>query len=212
MINAIVFDFGNVFINLDKEGAIKRTTEILGFDIITESQNPLYAHIFETNDQYEKGLISTDQFLSFYENLVEDVSKNDVKNLWNSLLKDFPQKRLNFIKNLSAENRFKLILLSNTNELHINWVEDNVFFYNEFKSCFDAFYLSHEINLRKPDADIFRYVLEAHSLKPENTLFIDDTIENTITASQLGIHVWNNNPAIEDVVDLFEIKKELFVD
>lgn len=210
MIDTIIFDFGDVFINLDKKGTIARTKTMLGFDIITEAQNPLYKHIFNINDKYEKGLISTDHFLSFYEDLKEGITKEDVKNVWNSLLLDFPEYRLDFIKGLKSENRFKLILLSNTNDLHISWIKDNISFYNEFKCCFDAFYLSHEIHLRKPNQDIFKYVLENNDLNPNNTLFIDDTIENTNAASQLGIHVWNNNPETQDIVDLFEIKKHLF--
>ena len=38
----------------------------------------------------------------------------------------------------------------------------------------------------------------------------NNTTENTETASQLGINVWNNNPKMEDVIDLFTIKKDLF--
>ena len=100
--------------------------------------------------------------------------------------------------------------MSNTNESHINWIKEHISFYQDFKSCFDAFYLSHEIHLRKPNEDIFKFVLEKHQLHPSETLFIDDTIANTKTAKQLGIHVWNNNPRTEDIVNLFTIKPDLF--
>ena len=130
--------------------------------------------------------------------------------IWNFILRDFPEHRLKFIKQLAKDNNHQLILLSNTNELHIDYIKKNVSFYEEFKNCFDQFYLSHEINLRKPNADIFNFVLTENNLKAEECLFIDDTLENTQTAQQLGINVWNNNPATEDIVDIFTIKKELF--
>ena len=79
-----------------------------------------------------------------------------------------------------------------------------------FKKCFDAFYLSQEIQLRKPNSDIYNFVLDTHKLFPKECLFIDDTIENTETAKQLGIHIWNINPKTEDIIDLFNIRKELF--
>ena len=82
--------------------------------------------------------------------------------------------------------------------------------YNRFKNCFDAFYLSQEINLRKPDKNIYEFILNYHNINPNECLFIDDTKENTETAKTLGIHTWNIIPKKEDVVDLFQIKKVLF--
>ena len=53
-------------------------------------------------------------------------------------------------------------------------------------------------------------MLTQHDLKPEETLFVDDTAENTAAAAELNIHTWNIDPATQDVVDLFEVKKDLF--
>ena len=203
MIKTIIFDFGDVFINLDKEGALKLALE--KFEI-TELDEELQS----INALYEQGLISTDEFLDFYADNFPKLNKDEFKSIWNFILRDFPEHRLKFIKQLAKDNNHQLILLSNTNELHIDYIKKNVSFYEEFKNCFDQFYLSHEINLRKPNADIFNFVLTENNLKAEECLFIDDTLENTQTAQQLGINVWNNNPATEDIVDIFTIKKELF--
>ena len=203
MIKTIIFDFGDVFINLDKEGALKLALE--KFEI-TELDEELQS----INALYEQGLISTDEFLDFYANNFPRLNKDELKSIWNYIIKDFPEHRLQFIKQLAKDNNHQLILLSNTNELHIDYIKKNVSFYEDFKNCFDQFYLSHEINLRKPNADIFNFVLTENNLKAEECLFIDDTLENTQTAEQLGINVWNNNPSTEDIVDIFTIKKELF--
>ena len=203
MIKTIIFDFGDVFINLDKEGALKLALE--KFEI-TELDEELQS----INALYEQGLISTDEFLDFYADNFPKLSKEELKSIWNFILKDFPEHRLQFIKQLAKDNNHQLILLSNTNELHIDYIKKNVSFYEDFKNCFDQFYLSHEINLRKPNADIFNFVLTENKLNAEECLFIDDTLENTQTAQQLGINVWNNNPATEDIVDIFTIKNELF--
>ena len=79
MIKAIIFDFGDVFINLDQKGTIKRAQELLGYDIITEKPNPTQKEIFSINNQYEKGLISTDEFLSLYSELSNGISKEQIK-------------------------------------------------------------------------------------------------------------------------------------
>ena len=93
----------------------------------------------------------------------------------------------------------------NTNDLHISWIKKNwgLELYNDFKNCFEQFYLSHEIHFRKPNPDIYDFVLTNNQLKVHETFFIDDTKENTDAASKLGIHVWNLNPKNEDVTQLF---------
>ena len=100
--------------------------------------------------------------------------------------------------------------MSNTNDLHIDFIKQNVSFYEDFKNCFDVFYLSQEIHLRKPNADIFEFVLKENNLIPNECLFIDDTKENTKTAEDLGFNIWNIDETKEDIIDLFKIKKTLF--
>ena len=79
--------------------------------------------------------------------------------------------------------------------------------YTAFKSCFEQFYLSHEINFRKPDAEIYKFVLEENDLKASETLFVDDLEENTEAAQKLGIQIWNLIPREEDVIDINSKKK-----
>jgi putative hydrolase of the HAD superfamily len=94
--------------------------------------------------------------------------------------------------------------------MHIDFIKKNISFYNDFKECFDKFYLSHEIHLRKPNTDIYNFILSKNGLHPNECLFVDDTKDNTDTAYKLGLHIWNIDETKEDVVNLFEIKKELF--
>ena len=203
MIKTIIFDFGDVFINLDKAGAKKNALTLFGNDSFSED-------MIAFNALYEQGLISTKEFLNFYLDNFPNLNEEHIFNAWNYILKNFPKHRLEFLQNLKKENKYKLILLSNTNELHINWIKENISFFEEFKICFDEFYLSHEINLRKPNNDIYEFVLNENNLIANECLFIDDTKENTNTAEKLGIHCWNIDETSEDVVNLFNIKSELF--
>lgn len=203
MIKTIIFDFGNVFINLDIEGAIKETYGSLEINEFSEE-------IIAFNSFYEQGLVSTEEFLEFYTENFPKLSKEVLINLWNLILKDFPEYRLTFLKQLKASSEYKLILLSNTNDLHINWIKNNISFYEDFKNCFNKFYLSHEIHLKKPNQDIFNFVLNENQLKPEECLFIDDNKDNIETAKKLNFKTWHINPETEDVVNLFKVKSNLF--
>lgn len=202
MIKTIIFDFGDVFINLDKQATQKKFSKLGLASLDKES--------IAINESYEMGKITTTEFMDHYQKLLPNASENEIKLAWNAIIKDFPKHRLSFIQNLAKEKKYTLLLLSNTNVLHINFIKENISFYSIFKSCFDAFYLSHEIHFRKPNADIFQFVIDRHQLIPSEILFIDDTLANTEAAKQLGIQTWNNDPETEDVTNLFTTKSNLF--
>jgi glucose-1-phosphatase len=203
MINTLIFDFGDVFINLNKIGAHQNALQLMQTDEIPEV-------VSNINQQYEIGLISDEAFLQFYRNQFPWLTNQMITESWNSMIKDFPIYRLEFLKQLKNEGKFKLILLSNTNNIHINFVKATVPFYEEFKACFDWFFLSHDIKLRKPDSRCYEFVLETTQTNAYEALFIDDTKENTTAANQLGIHTWNINPEAEDIIDLFTKQAHLF--
>ena len=203
MIKNIIFDFGDIFINLDKQ-ATYRELKKLGVPHISDEMTIIAR-------QYEKGMISTQEFTNFFSSQL-GVSVSEVIVAWNSILLNFPRERFLFLKELYESKKYRLFLLSNTNELHMSWIQQNWGFnkYMEFKNCFEKFYLSHEIKLRKPNKEIYEFALKENNLIAEETLFIDDLEENTAAASALGIHVWNLIPNQEDVSQLFIKKQYLF--
>ena len=115
MIKTLIFDFGDVFINLDKAGAMKNALERFKMKTLSEE-------LIAINTLYEQGLLSTEEFLEFYQDNFSDLTEKEIIDAWNYILKDFPKERLNFIQQLAQENKYNLILLSNTIELHINWI------------------------------------------------------------------------------------------
>ncbi|OSY89198.1 haloacid dehalogenase [Tenacibaculum holothuriorum] len=200
MIKNIIFDFGDVFINLDKQATYKELAKLEVTEVTEEMMQQYY--------QYEMGLTSTDEFVNWFHQKF-NISKENLINAWNAILLDFPKHRLAFLKELVASKKYRLFLLSNTNDLHISWIQNDwgAALYSEFKNCFEQFYLSHEINMRKPNTNIFEFVLKENNLQASETIFIDDTKENTDAAAQLGIHVWNNSSEKEDVVELLNRKE-----
>lgn len=198
MIQNIIFDFGGVFINLDTEavlrGLMRYGVDIPGPELISLSQ------------RYEKGEMDTENFLENAQKAIKGSQTEEIRHIWNQTIRDFPAERLEFISKLKESGQYRMFLLSNTNALHIGQVRENmgVTAYKKFYECFEAFYLSHEIGMRKPDPEIFSYVLEQNDLQPDQTLFIDDTEEHTLSASHLGIRTWHLNIEKESILELPE--------
>jgi len=196
MIKNIIFDFGDIFIDLDKTATPKEMSKF-GFTELT----PELDHLSKL---YEKGLISSSDFVSKMNHIFPKATTKELLYAWNAILLDFPDYRLEFLEKLAKEGTYRLFLLSNTNEIHINEVigKNGAEKFERFKNCFEQFYLSHEIHFRKPNADIYQFVLNSNNLIPSETFFIDDTKENTDAAEKLGIICWNLQVGAEDVINL----------
>ncbi|QSS97138.1 HAD-IA family hydrolase [Psychroflexus sp. ALD_RP9] len=201
-IKHLIFDFGDVFLTLDKSATNKYLSRF-GLKEFTPE-------MLKQNEAYEQGLISTEDFVSFYTSTVDGLTAEKFIEAWNSILIDFPEHRLQFIQQLAEQANFDLVLLSNTNELHIDWIKQHINCFESFKSCFSQFYLSHEIKLRKPNPEIFEFVINQNKFKANHCLFIDDTKEHTLGAHSLGIKTWHLKAGQEDVTDLFTKQAHLF--
>lgn len=198
MINTIIFDFGDIFINLDKDAPIIEFKK-LGLHEWHDDLNDL-------NVKFEKGQVSELQFINGFQKHVPTASIEEIRNAWNSVLLDFPLYRLEFLQLLSR--KYRLFLLSNTDAIHIDKFQHKagMTFYREFYQCFEKVYFSFELGMRKPDSEIYKYLIQKHELIPKRTLFIDDKKENTDAALALGLQVWNLQVGTEDVVHLLDKK------
>ena len=198
MIKNIIFDFGDIFIDLDKQAVLNalKNNNIMEF-------LPKYLAL---NNDFEVGKIDSDEFLFGLKADFQHLSNAQIAEIWNSMLLDFPAYRLDYIEDLARSKKYRLFLLSNTNALHIPHVAKimGTERYTRFRNCFERFYLSHEIRLRKPDREVYQFVLDQNKLSAPETLFIDDTRENTEAAAALGIHTWNLQVGKEDVIQLRE--------
>lgn len=194
MIKNIIFDFGDIFINLDKQAPVREMAKF-GIAHITPELDTIFKN-------YEMGLLESDAFLTSLHAFFKEATLEQIKTTWNSIILDFPEERLKFIEKLKLENNYRLFLLSNTNNLHIEKAKESMGLkrFNRFQNCFEKFYLSQEIKMRKPNSNIYKFVLNENNLEASETLFIDDTKENTDSASKLGIHCWNLQVGIEDVL------------
>ena len=198
MINTIIFDFGDIFINLEKKAQIEAFTKI-GIPGPTKE-------LVALNDLLEKGEINEFEFINSVEKYTKKASLEEIRHAWNAIIGDFPLHRLEFLQMLS--HKYRLFLLTNTDEIHISRFEHKVgmSFYTDFYNCFEKVFYSYEMGMRKPDPAIFTSIINKYDLSPKRTLFVDDKKANTDTAENLGLHIWNLQVGQEDVVDLFKQK------
>jgi glucose-1-phosphatase len=116
------------------------------------------------------------------------VSDTQIDAAWDAMLLDIPGEKLALLNTL--KKRYRTFLLSNTNEIHI--ANFSAYLYRtygapDFSPYFEKWYYSARIGMRKPDAEIFEFVLRENNLAAEETLFVDDSEQHIRTAMKLGI-------------------------
>lgn len=199
-IKNIIFDLGVIIINIDTSLSVKAMKD-LGFDNFEENYTLFkQANIF---DRLEKGQIETDEFRNELRKYIcREVSDQELDEAWGAMLLDFPKERIDLIEKLGT--KYKIYLLSNTNEIHYNqYSNDFVNQYRfEFNDLFEKAYYSFQMGTRKPEIDIFKKVISENKLNPEETLFIDDLLVNIESAQKVGLQtIWIDISKNENIVE-----------
>ncbi|MGE7773293.1 HAD family hydrolase [Chitinophaga sp. NPDC101104] len=204
-IRHIIFDLGGVILNID----ISRTArafEALGLDNFGKHYSQ--AHVSTLFNDLETGRVSEQEFVDKMKCVLpEGTTDQQVIDAWNALLLDYPVARLQLLQQL--RNHYDLFLLSNTNAIHMkafNKILERERGIPSLAAFFDKTYYSHLMGCRKPEPEAWQMVLDENGLKPEHTLFIDDTLPNVEAARALGIQsVHLQSPGT--VLDIFKPKK-----
>ena len=202
-IKNIIFDFGNVLFDLDL-GAIHRKMQVLLNGQYTQVREQLReSGIFHL---YETGGISTEEFVETIRQASDPPLKSEqVIAAWNSIFIGMPRERFGML--LQLRQRYQVFLLSNINDMHARWIDEYLLREHnlpDFQEIyFDAVYYSHLIRLRKPERDIYEYVLADAEILPEECLFIDDLEPNIEAARALGIQSIHKTPEL-DIMELME--------
>ena len=196
----IIFDLGGVILNIDYRLTAKAFKEIgvINFDEIYSQAKQ--GQVF---DKLETGELTPDEFREYMKEIVPSLQLSDIDKAWNAMLLDLPVQRIDLLKKL--KNKYRLFLLSNTNEIHIKCfrkIIESSYGENIFNSIFENQYYSSDIGMRKPNAECFQYVLEKNGIEPSETLFIDDSIQHVEGARKLKINAYHLIPG-EDITTLF---------
>ena len=188
-IKNIIFDLGDVIINIDPPRTYQAFADLMGCSI-----KEAYEKIddeFQLFNRYDRGEFSDQEFIAITKRSLGLISCTDsqIIDAWNALLLDMPKGRIERIIELSE--KYDLYLLSNTTNIHIievNNIMNRSSGVNDLRDLFKKVYYSFDMKMRKPDEEIYTTLLNDADIKAEESVFLDDTLPNIETANRIGIH------------------------
>lgn len=178
MAKIIIFDIGGVLVNLDWDAVLAPMTKLSKKGAAAVRQEVVNG---PTVKQSMLGQISSRAlYTTLCGNLGIDLDYPEFLGIWVRLLRA-NEDILPLIERLKA--RHKLVLGSNTEEIHYTYCKQNV----EALGHFEESYLSFQLGLLKPDPRFFLHMLKNLGAAPSECVFIDDTPENVESARSIGI-------------------------
>ncbi|MBI2656737.1 HAD family phosphatase [Candidatus Woesearchaeota archaeon] len=178
MIKTLIFDLGNVIVNVDENKFFEKSAIDCNKSV---SFIKKYYEKSNSRKAFERGEISP---MQFYHTMAADLNLkmgfDEFKNAWCGIF-TLNKNMERFIKNV--KKNFKLVLLSNTDALHFEHIK------NKFKvvNDFDEHALSYKVGCRKPNPLIFLTALSKARAMPFNCVYIDDIPQFVYVARLMGI-------------------------
>lgn len=201
MTKALIFDLGNVILQLNDEKKWESEIFLPLFD------KEKYAILNNNNffDRFECGLFDESYFIQqLLEISNQPIDYNTLIDAWNAKISHYPEGNIETINALKY--RYRIFLLSNTNAIHEKYfikLLHSKFGENVFDDLFETCFYSHNLGQRKPNADIFETVLKSIQLQANECLFLDDNEANISTARSLGFEtIWIKNST--QIQELYE--------
>ena len=182
----IIFDLGVVILELDynRTAAAFQALGISHFDTI-------YSKIKQQDffDRFETGHLTNEEFRdTIRKNIPQPVTDQQIDTAWNAMLLSIPPSTLDLLRDIGSKKR--IFLLSNTNHIHIEAftaIIDRQYGFRKFEQLFEKTYYSCNMGMRKPNADIFDFVVKENHLNIAETLFIDDSPQHVEGARNYGL-------------------------
>ncbi len=202
---AVIFDFGNVIINIEFQRIYQAFAKFTSKPVSYIEKRITEDQIFR---RYESGQFTDEEFRDVIrQTLGFPLSDHEVDTAWNAILLDIPTDRIDLIHNI--RQKYPVYLLSNTNNIHITASNNYLKKTHGIRSLnelFDKLYLSYEMGLWKPDAEIYREVLRTNKLQPNEVIFFDDNLHNIESAKALGMQTI----LVEPPTSIIEYCKNIF--
>ena len=179
VIRTLIFDLGNVIVPFDFKIGYQRLAELCGYpaaEIPAKIRSTGLVHPFET------GQVSAQYFVHELSAVLGlKATYSEFCELWSSVF--LPETLIPepFLGGLSE--RYRLLLLSNTNPIHFSMVKARY----PLLAHFDDYVLSYEVRSAKPEPKIYRQALERAECPPEECFFTDDLLVNVEAAREHGI-------------------------
>lgn len=179
MIKNVVFDIGNVLIQF-------RPLEFLkGKYKDKKLVQELYELIFRSDEwiMLHRGTITEEDAVENFckRSPQNEVYIKEVMRDWHAM--HIPMEGTVEILKMLKKRGYRIYLLSNYHKKAFMIVQDRF----EFLKRIEGRIISSDVKLLKPEEEIYNLLLKTYNLKPEETIFIDDTLANIESARELGI-------------------------
>ena len=184
--NVLMFDLGNVLMFFDRT----RTYRAIGNWLKIDWKNVEDA-ISESGlvARYERGEMSSEDFRKKICTVLkvreDQLPMNLFAEFWGDIF--FVNNRMiKALQKLKEAQKYVLILLSNTNELHFKNVKDH---FPEVTSQFKTLVLSYDKHCDKSTDKIFNLAVEAagSGVRAQDCIYIDDKLEYVARAESIGM-------------------------
>ncbi len=180
-IKAVLFDLGKVILHFDFTPAFKKLSASC---LKTPAEIDDYFRRSGLEVLYDGGKISSKEFHDkVKKGLGHQLGFGEFKQIWNEIFK--PNREVVSLI-LKLKGRTRLVLVSNTNAMHFKYLVKR---YSILKH-FDKHILSYKEKVRKPDERIYRAAIRACRAKPHEILYIDDRLDLTEAADEIGFHTF----------------------
>jgi len=179
-IEALLFDLGKVLIDFNFETGVQALHGACSI-----SRDRLEEVLWDETwiHRYERGEISTGEFYSYLcETAALKIDLTGFREVWSSVF--LPGLLVSERLLAALKRKYPLILVSNTNEAHFEFVRDRY----PVIDYFDQHVLSYVVGSLKPDRKIFEHAIRVSGFRPDALFFTDDREENVLAAGELGIH------------------------
>lgn len=179
MTRAVILDLGNVIVGLDFPRAYRAAARLTGH---SAEEIPEIIRAANLARPYERGELASEEFYRrFCRALDLKISYSGFVDLWSGMFQPEPILTDALLAELAAAT--KLIMLSNTNEIHFEFIRAQYPLVRHFHD----FVLSYRVGAMKPDAAIYLDAVRRAACEPGECFFVDDIEENVAAARRLGI-------------------------
>ncbi len=177
----LIFDFGDVigsnpasqiFASISKKFGVK-------YSLIEKV-------VSELAPKVQKNQLSEKAFWKELSKRLKIKNIYELKKVWMKAYEEnvkFNRRLIALLKKL-REKKYKLCLLSNTTKFH-----KKASFRKTLENFFDIVIYSCDVGMRKPEREIYLFLLKKINKSPQNCILIDNKIENLKCPKELGMKV-----------------------
>ena len=199
-IDAILYDFGGVIIEIDFDWIFDRWAELAG--VSRDRVKRRFSH-GEAYQRHERGEIELGEyFRALRAELGLDLDDAQLIDGWQRVFGPEHPEVVALLQELRG--RVPQYLLSNTNATHYDYFRHR---YARALAPLDRLFASCEMGRRKPEPQAFEHVARATGVPLDRMLFLDDTVANLEGAQALGmktVHVRSPQDALRALAPWLE--------